>query len=239
MKTVLNTNLLLCLLASSLSHGAVTPYTLAFPANPPFSMVEQGQPQGIAINIITQLFETAKIPYQLLEVPLVRAMVNAKNTNYYCAFPVQRAQTIETDYQWISPILITRSGLFARQNFNGQLVSLNDAKKMTIGVLRGSGDAEYLRSFGFMVEEANSQAQNIDKLLAKRFDIWATDVLSANFFIRKRGQVVAKEVLTFRVTLSSLACNSSMPKQDMIKLQDTLDTMIKNGTLQKLTAATE
>jgi ABC-type amino acid transport substrate-binding protein len=152
---------------------------------------------------------------------------------------VQRSQSIEADYQWISPILMTRSGLFARPDFQEQLLTLTDAKKMKVGVLRGSGDADYLKSFGFTVEEANTQAQNIDKLLAKRFDLWATDVLSANFFIQKRGKASAKEVLTFRATLSSLACQVDMDKSDLATLQETLDRLIKEGVLQKLTATVQ
>ena len=140
MKTVLSISLWGCLGLSMASHAAPKPYTLAFAANPPFSMTENGRPQGIAINIISVLFEQARIPYQLVEVPLIRAMLNAKTTANYCAFPVQRAQSIEADYQWISPILMTRSGLFARPDFQGQLLTLADAKKMKVGVLRGSGE---------------------------------------------------------------------------------------------------
>jgi hypothetical protein len=239
MKTVLSISLWGFLWLSMASYAAPKPYTLAFAANPPFSMTDNGRPQGIAINIISVLFEQAHIPYQLVEVPLVRAMMNAKTTENYCAFPVQRSQNIEADYQWISPILMTRSGLFARPDFQEQLLTLSDAKKMKVGVLRGSGDADYLKSFGFTVEEANTQAQNIDKLLAKRFDLWATDVLSANFFIQKRGKAAAKEVLTFRATLSSLACQVDMNKGDLATLQETLDRLIKEGVLQKLTATVQ
>ena len=113
------------------------------------------------------------------------------------------------------------------------------ARLLHVGVLRGSGDADYLKSFGFTVEEANTQAQNIDKLLANRFDLWATDVLSANFFIQKRGKAAAKEVLTFRATLSSLACQVDMDKGDLARLQETLDRLIKEGVLQKLTATVQ
>ena len=234
MKTVLNISLLGCLFASVTSYAAQKPYTLAYTANPPFTMTENGKPQGYAVKIIAAVFAQAKIPYQFVEVPLARAMENARTTKSYCVFPVQRAQNIEAEYQWVSPILVTRSGLFARSDFNEQLITLDDAKKMTIGALRGSGDAEYLRGFGYTVEEATTQDQNIDKLLAKRFPLWATDAFSANFFMQKKG--ATKDVLTFRSTLSSLACNTAMSKADMSALQNTLDTMIKQGTLKKIAA---
>lgn len=239
MKTASSISLLgSVVLACSLAvHAAPAPYTLAYSDNPPFSTTENGKPQGLAINLISKLFEKAGLAYQYIEVPLARAMINAKNNDRYCVFPVQRAQAIEAEYQWISPILVTHSGLFVRPDSTLQFTTLNDAKRLTIGVLRGSGDAEYLRNFGFGIEEANTQEQNLDKLFARRFDVWATDVSSANFFIQKSGNKgkAPKQALEFRATLSSLACNIRMPREDIDKLQDTLDGMIKDGTLQKMT----
>lgn len=238
MKTASSISLALFMTLSTASHGAgQTPYTLAYSDNPPFSTTQNARPQGVAINIISLLFGKAGLPYTFLEVPLTRAMISAKTTANYCVFPVQRSQAIEADYQWVSPILITRSGLFVRPDNTRQFVTLNDAKRLTIGVLRGSGDAEYLRNFGFTIEEANTQEQNLDKLFARRFDVWATDVLSANFFLQKSGNKdkTPKQALTFRATLSSLACNINMPTADTDKLQEALDGMIKDGTLQKLT----
>lgn len=242
MKKVLNTSLgfVGSMLLSCLAYAApkTSPYILAFNANPPFSSTQNGIPQGIAISMISELFQRANLSYQFIERPLVRAMINAKTTPKYCVFPVQRAQYIEADYQWVSPILVTHSALFARPDFNVSLLTLNDAKKIKIGVLRGSGDAEYLKSFGFLVEETNTQAQNLDKLQAKRFDLWAADRLSVNYFIQKRGkQALVKEVLMFRSTLSSLACHVNTPKADVEKLQTSLDAMIKEGLIQKLTSA--
>ncbi len=234
MKTVLNISLAACCLLPITVFAEQLPYTLAFSENPPFSMTKDAKPTGIATDIMVKLFQQAKLPYQFLEVPLARAMVNAKVTANYCVFPVQRSQAIEAEYQWISPILITRSGLFVRPDSGLSFITLSDAKKMTIGVLRGSGDAEYLKSFGFSVEEANSQEQNLEKLFAKRFDVWATDVLSANFFIRKSASKdkAPKEALTFRESLGSVACNLRMAKADAAKLQQALDAMVKAGGLR-------
>lgn len=238
MKTVSSISLAAALWMGSLAvQAGPTPYTLAYSDIPPFSTTDNAKPQGIAINVISKLFAKAGLPFQFLEVPLTRAMISAKTADRYCVFPVQRSQAIEAEYQWVSPILITHSGLYVRPDSNLQFTTLTDAKRLTIGVLRGSGDAEYLRNFGFSIEEANTQEQNLDKLFAKRFDVWATDVSSANFFIQKSGNKgkAPKQALEFRATLSSLACNIKMPREDMEKLQDTLDGMIKDGTLQKLT----
>jgi len=221
------------------AHAEQKVYTLDFAENPPFTMMENGKEKGAAINIVAKLFGTAKVPYKFQNVPLARGMDDAKTKEYTCVFPVQRAQSNEAEYKWVSPIMVTNSGFFAHQDFKTEFNTLSDAKKLKVGALRGSGDAEYLKGFGFTVEEANTQDQNVKKLLGKQIDIWATDVLSANYFMQQSGskEKAPKEVYTFRRSLGSLACNTKMPKSDIEKLQATLDGMIKDGSLQKMMEA--
>lgn len=224
------------LLLAATAQAQQKAYTLEFAENPPFTMVENGKEKGVAINIVTKLFETAKVAYKFQSVPLARGMDDAKTKDYTCVFPVQRAQSNEAEYQWVSPVMVTDSGLFIPQDAKTVFNTLSDAKKLKVGALRGSGDAEYLKGHGFTVEEANSQDQNVKKLLGKQIDVWATDVLSANYFVHQSGNKgnAPKEAYIFRRTLGSLACNVKMPKADVDKLQTILDGMIKDGSLQKL-----
>lgn len=236
MKTVLSIlgSAVLCVA----SHAAAPPYTLEFPENQPIAWSENGKFSGMAIDVVSKLFEKAKIPFTLQSAPLARGMADARTREYFCVFPVQRAQSNEAEYQWVSPIFITTSGLFVSPNSTAQFLVLSDAKKLRIGALRGSGDAEYLKSFGFTVEEVNTQEQNVEKLLRSHIDAWATDVLSANYFAQKTSTKdrMPKEALTFRRSLGSLACHVKTPAADVSKLQSTLDAMIKDGSLEKMTA---
>jgi len=238
MKTALS--ILGSLLISTAAYAEQKPYVLEFAESPPFTFTQNGKPAGVATGIISKLFEKANIPYKFEGAPLARGMADAKTKDLTCVFPVQRAQSNEAEYAWISPIFITNSGLFVHPESKEQFIALVDAKKLKIGALRGSGDAEYLKSFGYSVDEANAQEQNLEKLLSKRIDVWATDVLSAKYFVQKSNskERTPKESLTFRRSLGSLACNAKMPKADMTKLQNSLDAMIKDGTLEKLTTVT-
>ena len=225
---------LLCVAA----HAQPKPYTLEFPEDKPFAWSENGKFHGVAVNVVSKLFEKAKIAYKLQSTPLARGMVDARSTEAVCAFPVQRAQSNEAEYQWISPIFITTSGLFVAPGSAEHFLVLSDAKKLVVGAVRGSGDAEYLKSFGFNVEEVSSQEQNVEKLLKKRIPVWATDVLSAKYFTEKTTTKdrMPKEALTFRRSLASLACNVKMPVADVAALQNALDAMIQDGSLQKMTS---
>lgn len=238
MKTALS--LISSVLFSVSSFAQQSTYTLDFADNPPFSSVENGKEKGVAINIVAKLFERAKIAYKFQNVPLARGMEDAKGKPLTCVFPVQRAMSNEAEYSWVSPIFVASSGLFVEPDSKLEFTTLADAKKLKVGVLRGSGDAEYLKGFGFTVEEANTQDQNVKKLLGKQIDAWGTDVLSAKYFVEQvdayKGKA-PKEAYTFRKSLGSLACNTKVPKADVDKLQLTLDAMIKDGSLQKLTDA--
>lgn len=221
------------------SHAQPEPYTLEYAENPPFTMTQRGKPVGIAIDIIATLFNRAKIAYTLRATPLARGMAETKARARACVFPVQRAQSIEADYRWISPIFVTDSGLFMHPDSAKPLIALADARPLKIGVMRGSGDADYLKSFGYDVDEANTPEQSLEKLLNKRVDAWATDILSAQYFIRKSGEAKGTPVsaLKFRRSLGSLACNTKMPRADVEVLQSTLDAMIRDGTLSRLTTS--
>ncbi len=180
----------------------------------------------------------ANIRYRLQSVPLARAMADARNEAYVCVFPLQRAQSNEADYQWVSPIFIATSALFVAPDSDAQFLALSDAKKWVIGTLRGSGDAQYLKAFGFKVDEVSSREQNLEKLLRRRIDAWAIDVMSAQYFIQRAqsSERISKKALTFRRSLASLACNSKMPAADVAALQRVLDATVQNGSFQRITS---
>lgn len=219
------------------AHAQPKLYTLDFAENPPFTISENGKYSGVAIAVITRLFEKSGLSFQLALVPLARAMAEVKVRGMHCVFPAQRSQAIEADYLWVSPIFVTESGLFVKPDFKKDLNALIDARKLTIGSVRGSGEAEYLKALGYSVEETNSQEQNIKMLLSGRIDVWASDVLSMRHFVKKMGSqsAIPKEALVFRRALGSLACNNKTSRADIAKLQSTLDTMIQDGSLQQLT----
>lgn len=219
-------------------HAQSKSYTLVFSEEPPFAWSENGRSFGVAVDVVAKLFETAKLGYKFQSAPLARGMAEARATEAVCVFPVQRAQSNEAEYQWISPIFITTSGLYVAPDSSQIFLVLSDAKKLVVGAVRGSGEAEYLKSFGFNVDEVSAQEQNVEKLLKKRIKVWATDVLSAKFFTQRlsTNEQGPKEALTFRRSLASLACNAKMPGADVAALQSALDAMIKDGSLQKMTS---
>ncbi|MGE5451798.1 MAG: substrate-binding periplasmic protein [Acidobacteriota bacterium] len=209
-------------------------YQLHFPDSPPFSTMEGNRAAGVALKVVEDAFNQAGLRFAFQLEPLARALYDAKTKDFHCAFPVQRSQRDEADYKWIGPIYIASSGLYARATSVIRLSTLADARPLRLGALRGSGDAQYLRGFGYQVDEANSQDQNIQKLQSGKIDLWATDVLSARFFAKPAhgSTPPPKLIFVFRKALGSIACNANMPAADAEALQSIVDTMIQTGRIK-------
>lgn len=228
MKTALNILGSICLVFMS-GFSYAYEYTLKFVNNPPFAIIENDRMSGVIIDVIEKLFKTSNLSYRLQSVPIIKGMTTTKIEQMSCVFPVQRSQAIEAEYQWVSPIFIIDSGFYMTSNNDKELSALVDVKKMRIGVLRDSGDAEYFRLFGYVVDEVRTQEQNIAKLQLGLIDAWATDAWTVKFFNPAKSNTL-KEALIFRRSLGSLACNVNAPKADIIKLQATINVMLREGS---------
>ena len=120
--------LLICLICIS-AHATPLPYRLYSYDIPPFSMVNDGEFKGIAINIVRTLFSRTQIAHQFDSAPLARGLMMTETEERTCVFPVQRAQDIEAKFTWISPILVTRSGLFMNWAESRKLLAHGDARR--------------------------------------------------------------------------------------------------------------
>lgn len=191
--------------------------------------------RGLAILYIKQLMAKAAIPYSLDILPPKRALLVALSTPNTCVFPIERSQEREVKFSWVSPVLISRHGFFKRPDspsFN--LRTIRDAEKLTIGTYLGSGIGEYLRTQGFQVDETNSNESNIHKLQAKRIDLWASDVLSAQYIANKNDLVLAEPELVFFTSLRAMGCNLSVSDEKIHHLNQTLKLMYQEGDIEKI-----
>jgi len=209
-------------------------YILYAQDSPPLSIKHNNMLTGISVEMVQELFSQAGFDYAIHIVPLARAISNVKPTRYSRVFPLQRAQDREASFHWISPLIITRQGLYSRHGNPIVLTTLEDAKIYKIGAYFGSGVSDYLKSRGFTISNAARRNLNIKKLNRGRIDLWATDTISVNYYAEQTNLPVPSEALVFRTTLSALACNLSIPLSEIKKLQHTLDSMINDGFFARL-----
>ncbi|WP_168188159.1 ABC transporter substrate-binding protein [Hahella sp. CCB-MM4] len=200
---------------------------------PPFMESRNNKPLGLAVDVVKLLMERAGFDYDINFVPPKRAYVTAQSSPNHCMLAIERAQTIEALFQWISPILITRHGFYSNASDKYDIRTLQDARPYVIGSYLGSGVGEYLEKYGFNVDFVSSNDLNILKLQRKRVDLWATDTISAARLIYE-NDLQFKLVHTFLTTLRAMGCHLSLPQEIVGRLQSELMGMYQDGSVETL-----
>lgn len=219
------------LLSSPLSFSA--PIQVLTYEVPPFAVQIGSQKHGLLVELLAELFKRATLDYEIKFVPLKRAIRSVEQTLNQCVMPVNRSQEREANFQWISPVLVSRYGLFSHPKDKINIETMDDAKPYLIGSFRGAGIGEYLVGNGFKVELTSSNEQSYRKLQRKRISLWASELISAEHIMDKEKQTL-KPKLVFYTSLSAMACNRNLSEDRVIKLKLALTGMYRDGFINQL-----
>lgn len=182
---------------------------------PPWVDAEHGVLHGPTIELIEQLFVTAGVPYSVEVLPLKRALKVATSQAGTCVFPIERSQERETSLRWISPLVVSRYGLYAPPGHALRLQTLEDARPYSIGSYLGSGLGEYLQVRGFNVTEVSSAKLGPNMLEHKRFDLWVSDTRSAEVLSASDQHLLGEPSLVFLTTLRAMGCHPDTPTSSL------------------------
>jgi polar amino acid transport system substrate-binding protein len=229
----------LSLFAGQLSSAENDTLRLFSYENPPYvissSESGSGGESGLAIDVVDALMTRSNMLYQLDIVPAKRGLVMALSQANTCVFPIERSQEREVKFSWVSPVIIASHGFFKNPTSGlADIRTLSDALPYDIGSSLGSGIGEYLESLDFKIDYAPSNHFNLLKLKAKRIDLWASDILSANYIAHDAGLNLAAPELIFLTTLKAMACHHSVPEATIQKLNLTLKGMYQDGSVEKI-----
>jgi len=226
---------ILCLGLANITVVNADSYTLYTQELPPYSIKQAEGITGVSVDIVSELFRRTEVGFKIKLFPLKRAYALAQKSPRSCIFPIQRTQERESSFKWVSPILITRTGLYSLPNTPINITVLDDAKAFRIGTLLGSADSEYLDALGFKVSEIRKLNRTIRMLQAKRISFWAVDGLTASYFAKRQGGTKLKLHLNYFTSLRALACNLSLSDDLIARLQGELKMMYRDGTVTRIT----
>lgn len=217
------------------SSGQNAPLELVSFAYPPYISENYDVNTGLIELYVDQLMRHVKQPYRLSLMPHKRAVLHTINTPNTCVFPIEKSQERESQFQWISPILISRLALFQTQDsppIEGKV--LKDFLPYRVGSYLGSATGSYLESLGFVVDYAAKNDANVIKLYAKRIDLWASDVSTALHISRQKNLKISQPRLEFFTTLRAIGCNKAVSPEVVFKLQTELERMYKSGEIEHI-----
>lgn len=191
--------------------------------------------EGLVPELVEELFRRTETSYQLRFVPLQRALLQVRQEPDSCALLVERQQDREPGYVWIGPVLISRLNLYARADDTLQLLSLEQARELSILSHQGSGAGEYLEGRGLKVSYSNNEALNLSMLQRERARLWATSsaVAQARALDLEPGAGL-REVLPFLTLMEDIACHPQLDTALLQRLQTALLQMYLEGWVQAL-----
>nr|WP_314899742.1 transporter substrate-binding domain-containing protein [uncultured Deefgea sp.] len=215
--------------------------TLYLGDNPPFNSFVANRPEGMAVDVMNEVLKRSQLSAEHKDFPWARALGTVQISPNHCAYTVGRIPEREAKFQWLGPIATVKGTLFGLRERNLQIKSLEDAKKYRIGDLRQGANAIFLESRGFTLDYANTEDQNLRKLLAGHIDLYPGTSFSAREIVRRLNLDPNKiqALYVFNQVDLYLACNLQTPATTMAKLNSALDSMRADKTLQKISAQYE
>ena len=238
------TRLLFLLFTLTSTAQAAEPLVLLTENFPPYNMASDGKSfarepeiQGIAADLVREMFRRADIPYSMtLRFPWTRVYQQARDTPNHGVFVLARQPDRENLFKWVGPLGPDDWVLLARADSTLQLGNLEQAKGLRIGAYKGDAIAESLARSGLKPVLVLRDQDNARKLYSGEIDLWATGDPAGRYLARQIGMTAFKTVLRFNGTQLYLALNKQVPDEVVKKLQDSLDRMRDEGVVDEVFA---
>lgn len=204
-------------------------------ASPPASMIEGRAVVGSSTDKVREIMARSGISYRIDLFPWKRAYTAAVRRDNACVYSTTRTPEREALFRWIGPLDEAQWVLLALADRGYQFKSIEDARGLRIGTYHGDAREDYLRSRGFKVDSAHNDLINPQKLLLNRIDVWAASLRRGSVTLEQNGWSASiVPVLVFRTVQVYLACNKGVPETTVVRMQDALNAMERDGTSRRI-----
>lgn len=163
---------------------------------PPYNFHKDGELQGIAVDLIVEMFKRAgsKLePASMKLWPWARGYRQVLRKQDTVLFSTTRTAEREKLFSWVGPIAPTAIGLIAHKSRKITVSGIADAKKFKIGVIIDDVGEQLLLEQGFDVSNLDRVSGSdvtllsIKKLLVGRIDLWSYERNVAMWEIKDKG----------------------------------------------------
>lgn len=150
-----------------------------------------GRPTGLAIEILQAASRYGAPDFHFrFDVPWRRAqeMIQLQGNELSGIIPFSRTPQRETSYRWLARLFLTQSHFYSYQ-LPHPIASLDEARKVEIGVVRGHALISELQAAGFSLLDtgAANAGSNVRKLYYKRVVSIADSDLIVRYYWKTMG----------------------------------------------------
>lgn len=195
---------------------------------PPYNFSTPDGASGSSVEQVAAIMEGLKLPYTIEVLPWARAYMLAETDPSRCVFTTGMNAEREKLFQWVQPLLVDHMIMVRRKGSDIAPVSIETAKRFTIGTQREDFSATYLVEHGFQkIDYATNLDSTLKKLLAGRIDLMMTSEKTFES-MRDEGKPV-EAALMLEGKSYGIACHRDMDKETVGKLQRELGRLIGSG----------
>jgi len=196
---------------------------------PPSNYLQNGRLAGISVELLGTMWKRMGIaPQPIKVVPWARGYTTTLLEPGHVLFSMSRTPERESLFKWVGPIFTVKNVLLARADRKFRIRSLDDAKALRIGTIKGDVVESYLLDAGFdpaRVDGVSSLAQDFAKLKLGRVDLLAHSESTLREFIRESrdDQNRYQVVLVLSSTPNYYAFHRGVPDDVVLRFQKALD----------------
>lgn len=212
-------------------------------AAPFYWLDDDGNPKGASFELASALIAETKLNATIEHLPWARAFHYAVNDKNVVLTSALRTEEREQQLQWLGQVLIVRASLFQLSDRDPFLInSLEQAKKLSVGSIRGYGSANYLIGQGFSEKKNLILAANSEQLWSllykNRIDLVLSNQVTGRYEISAIGLDPNKlsevyEIADLNLELQIATGNKTSPALAK-RLSDGLIALKQNGEYQRI-----
>jgi polar amino acid transport system substrate-binding protein len=199
---------------------------------PPFSYRQDNELKGAIVDEVRQMMEGLG-EYTITMMPWARAYAQAQTAKMTCAIGTAHTPERDSLFRWVQPLMIDRNILIKHKGSAVSAMTLDEAKRYSVGTWREDYTETLLRKLDFpKIDVASDITATMRKLMNDRIDLMPMAEL---YYLKlvKDGQPVER-VANLTEQPIGIACQKDFPEPLRRKMQTALDDMIADGTQKQI-----
>jgi ABC-type amino acid transport substrate-binding protein len=196
------------------------------------------KPAGLAVEILNAVTAEGGPSFKYdFSQPWARAQASVHDTRGTLIIPLTRNAERESKYNWVARLFDNGAHLVSMGR-PAPIKSMDEAKGLGVGIMRGSLFEEYLGKAHFTNMLAESNDESLAKMLVEgKVDAWAAADLVTHFLFSKIGQNPAKlqqGPQLGEVGQIFIAGDVHFPEADAKAIADGIEKLRHNGKLEAI-----
>lgn len=198
----------------------------------PYNYTEDGEQKGFALDLLHLIWKEMNVPPRNIEfMPWPRAYDMVKTQPGVVLFSMLKTPEREQQFKWFGPIVLSKTVFIAKRSTLHTIKTMDDAKGLTIGVVRDYASAVMLAKHTDIIKltEHPSLEVALNMLESGRIDLISFEERSFLRDIKELGKDADQYTFlyTYKVAASYYAMSIDTPDSLVRRFQDAYNKVIQ------------